>query len=300
MVLIMPTRTGLDVFDEVFAASGIPLAKESGTAFFRRDEIRGYQALLSALQNPRDEVSVAAFLLSPWVGLSLDEIRAHRDSFGLDYRGQEAETRVGEWLRLLDRWYASWWAIDPETLLFRVLEATGMRGTLTTRKDQAALANLDKLAYLSHHLGRSWGIDGFAQWMEEKVQTGANEEEGPLVGDLEAVHFSTVHRSKGLEWPLVIVTNWSHTEARHGPVMRGVGGAPVMKISDLRSPGWDEAIYQDGLRDAAEQQRLLYVALTRARDYLAVIDMWPANQADPFDFFTLSEHRMGTEEGQVD
>ncbi len=293
MVLIMPTRTGLDVFDEVFAALGIPLAKESGTAFFRRDEIRGYTALLSALQNPRDEVSVAAFLLSPWVGLSLDAIRSHRDAHGLDYRGQEPDTTVGEWLCKMDRWFLAWWAIDPETLLFRVLEATQMRGTLTSRNDQAALANLDKLGYLSHHLGRSWGIDGFAQWMEEKVQQGANEEEGPLGGDLEAVHFSTVHRSKGLEWPLVIVTNWSQAAARHGSLIRGVGGTPVMKIADLSSKGWDEAIYQDGLRGAAEQQRLLYVALTRAREYLAVIDMWPENQDDLFDFLTLNERRMG-------
>lgn len=300
MVLIMPTRTGLDVFDEIFSACGVPLAKESGTGFFRRDEIRGYTALLSALQNPRDEVSVAAFLLSPWVGLSLDQIRCHRDTHGLDYRTHEADTPVGHWLRLMDQWFQAWWAIDPELLLFRVLEATQMRGTLTTRKDQAALANLDKLAYLSHHLGRSWGVDQFAQWMEEKVQQGANEEEGPLVGDLEAVHFSTVHRSKGLEWPLVIVTNWSHAGTRHGPLMRGVGGEPVMKISDLSSSGWDEALYQEGLREAAEQQRLLYVALTRARDYLAVIDRWPTNQDDPFDFFTLSQHRMGMTEPEVD
>ncbi len=294
MVLIMPTRTGLDVFDEVFTQEGIPLAKESGTGFFRRDEIRGYAALLLALQSPRDEVSVAAFLVSPWVGLGLEEIARHRADYGLDYRLAQPETKVGTWLRVMAGWFTDWWALHPEALLFQVLETTKMRGTLATRQDAAALANLDKLAFLSHHLGHSWGIDRFTEWIQGKVREGANEEEGLLVGELEAVHFSTVHRSKGLEWPLVIVTNWSKASTSHGPVILGVGGRPVMKVSGLMSPGWEEQIYQDGLRDAAEQQRLLYVALTRARDYLAVIDAWPTHQTDPFEFFTLSDHRIGT------
>lgn len=293
MVVIMPTRTGLDIFDEVFAAHGIPLAKESGTAFFRRDEIRGYAALLLALQNPHDEVSTVAFLASPWVGLTLEAITQYGADRGLDYRSADPQTEPGKWLAIMNGWFKSWWALHPEEMLLQVLEATQLRGSLAQRDDVAALANLDKLSFLSHHLGHAWGIDRFTEWLEGKVREGANEEEGLLVDDLEAVHFSTVHRAKGLEWPFVVVTNWSKSAARHGPVMEG-GGKPAMKVSGLMSSDWEERIYQDGLRDAAEQERLLYVALTRARDYLAVIDAWPTNQDDPFEFFTLSDHRIGT------
>ncbi len=293
MVLIMPSRTGLDIFDSVFASRGIPLAKESGTGFFRRDEVRGYAALLKVLQNPLDAISLIAFLGSPWVGLDFEKIMQHQLKAGTwDYRQAQPETEVGNWQKIIHRWYRNWWKIPPEALLVDVIETTRLTVTLTARRDWAALANLDKLRVFSARWGSAWGIDDYASWLAAKVAEGADEEEGPIIQQDNAVHFTTVHRSKGLEWPLVVVANWTRTSRRHGSVVRTKSGTPAMKVGTLVSAHWEDWVEETASRDAAEEQRLLYVALTRAREYMAVFDVWAKNREPSHDFMQLSPHRL--------
>lgn len=293
MVLIMPSRTGLDIFDAVFHAHQVPLAKESGTGFFRRDEIRGYAALLKALQDPEDGISVVAFLASPWVGLDLNLLTQYRSHIASwDYRQSQPNTVVGHWLSIMHQWHRKWWSVLPESLLLEVLDATQLMDTLRSLEDWAALANLDKLRMLSGQWGAVWGPDEFAGWLTAKVERRADEEEGLIAAQENAVHFTTVHRSKGLEWPLVIVANWSRRVSRHGQVVRLRDGQAAMKVGPLASSGWDQWVRETAFLDAAEEDRLLYVALTRARDYLAILDTWPKNREPAHHFNVLSSYNL--------
>ncbi|PSR31618.1 MAG: DNA helicase UvrD [Sulfobacillus benefaciens] len=298
MVLIMPSRTGLDIFDAVFHAHQVPLAKESGTGFFRRDEIRGYAALLKALQDPEDEISIVAFLASPWIGLDLELLAQHRNHMvSWDYRQSQPNTAVGKWLSLMNQWHLKWWSVLPEALLIEVLETTKLMDTLRSLEDWAALANIDKLRMLTGQWGASWGADEFAQWLAAKVESRADEEEGLIAAQENAVHFTTVHRSKGLEWPLVIVANWSHRSGRHGQAVRLRDGRAAMKVGSLASSDWDQWEGEAALLDEAEEDRLLYVALTRARDYLAILDTWPKNRETAHHFDILSPYTVDSIRG---
>lgn len=274
MVLIMPARTGYAIFQQVLAARGIPLSAKSGVAFFQQDEIRGFQALLAALRDPDDEVNTVAWLTSPWVGMTSRDLAAYRAAGGtFSTRADIVELPpVADWLRELKAWRRDYWAQSPADTLEHVLQRTGLGEILAARGDAAALANLTKLADLCRDLGGRWGQAEFTRWLRDKVANNDREEEGPIRGRLQAVEVSTVHQSKGLEWPLVIVCNWGPLSTAPASGILSETGKTALSVGPLQSSLWHLLRQEYAVRQAAENERLLYVALTRARDYLMVCD----------------------------
>ncbi|MCY0880753.1 MAG: UvrD-helicase domain-containing protein, partial [Firmicutes bacterium] len=241
--VIMPGRTGLDYYQQVLAQYGVPLARESGVQFFLRDEIRGFSALLSGLYDADDVVSIVAWLSSPWVGLTADELAAHAEAGYLfrydDTASMQADTAVGEHLRKMAQWRRRWWRCTPGDILWEALTSSGLPAALYERGDDAALANVRKLEKLCQNEGSQWGNDAFAVWLRRKVDRQDREEEGELPQEQEAVHFSTVHRAKGLEWPVVVVANWQNRSLSVGPMIYDARRRLVgCSVASLQSSRW--------------------------------------------------------------
>ncbi len=276
VALLMPHRTGIHIYQEILRQEGIMVAPEGGIRFFERDEIRGFQQFLSALRNPYEEVYTAGWLLSPWVGMSVQDLAQHKAQGGtLNYlaatvnQGHQVVTTA---LQMLKIWHQKWWEWRIEDFFWALYEWSALSGVLSERQDVASLSNLAKMADLSRDLGDRWGNDEFCLWLQRKVSHQDKEEEGPLPKAQDAVHIVTVHKSKGLEWPLVVVANWQWDVVAKHPGVRIVSDRMALALGDLHSRWWDELAEEDQHRTRAEQERLYYVALTRARDYLVVID----------------------------
>jgi ATP-dependent helicase/nuclease subunit A len=274
IAILMPNRTGIDWYRDLFIERGIPLASLGGVGFFHQDEIRGFSSVLSLLSDPDDEVAWLAFFLSPWVGASHAEVEAYREAGGaFGPSGERVSGTLGQWGQILLEWLMrreEWLPVDVFDALSRV---SGLLPFLHTQGDRQALANLAKLREMARMHGQSWGFREFANWLSDRVESGENESEG-VVEDLgDAVQLSTVHQAKGLEWPMCIITNW-HLEF-HAP-------QHILRDAERRVVGWRtryfnspqyEALKMDAQdRELAERSRLLYVALTRPRDYLVVIE----------------------------
>jgi ATP-dependent helicase/nuclease subunit A len=273
IALVMPQRTGLSVYQEVFEQAGIALAAGMGRGFFQRDEVRGFQCLLQALYDPWDPVPLLGWLRSPWVGLSLEQLLEHRVHGGQwDYRvSTPGSEEVLSWYRRLAAWrrQTDW---GPEDVLDQALAVTGLLERARAYDDAAMEANLMKLRDLTRDLGDRWGFSEFTRWLTDKVVSGAEEEEAPVARRAGQVAVSTVHQAKGLEWPMVVVGNWKMTDAglADGVYLDVATGRVGLKAGAWQSRDFSWVDQQYQLRALHEAIRLRYVALTRARDYLVV------------------------------
>lgn len=272
IAVIMPQRIELDVYRQALRSQSIPVSSQTGQRFFQQDEIRGLSQLFRALENPRDGLAAAAWLVSPWVGLSYDILLRHRNAGGAwNYLQRDAgDPQVLSWWEKLAHWHDQYWRVDAETVLDWAVQSSSLPLVLKEREDWAALANLAEMRHLCRTLGDRWGVWEFSQWFFSHVNEGHAFEEGPMPGLSDAVQMSTVHQAKGLEWPMVVVANWSPKKTALEP---GIHYSVRLNRIALhhdpwKSRDWDDLDRDHREREKAEADRLLYVALTRARDYL--------------------------------
>jgi ATP-dependent helicase/nuclease subunit A len=282
IALIVPQRTGLHHYREALSARHIPVASHNGRGFFQQDEIRGLRHLFCALADPLDGGAVVGWLLSPWVGATHEMLAEHRVRNGTwDYRrGDAGHPQVLAWFERLAAWHERFWQIDPETVLDWALATSPLAHVLEELEDTGALANLRLMRKLCRQLGDRWGIDAFTEWLDLQVTEEVPFDEAPVTPGEDAVLISTVHQAKGLEWPMVIVANWKPHQTR---LESGIQYNARLQRVALHQDPWvsrDWALLEADhrLREEAEGDRLLYVALTRARDYLWFYNSFLADQ----------------------
>ena len=120
-------------------------------------------------------------------------------------------------------------------------------------------------------------LGAFLQWVDDQIREGARVTEAPVPeSDEEAVRVMTIHGSKGLEFPVVILTGINSAppgggnpvivDRASGRVEVGIGPAATR----FATPGFEELVELDNRMSAAEHIRLMYVATTRARDHLVL------------------------------
>jgi ATP-dependent exoDNAse (exonuclease V) beta subunit len=160
------------------------------------------------------------------------------------------------------------------------MEVTGYREALAgSPYAEQASANVEKLLALAGRRDErgTGGCVAFARELRMLADTDSMEAQADLLdaGDPRAVQLLTIHRAKGLEWPIVVVPalggrrratgGRAHVERSHGLALR-----PWLPdtLEDFRSRRFEAVKEELKAREDAEYRRLLYVALTRARDRL--------------------------------
>lgn len=110
------------------------------------------------------------------------------------------------------------------------------------------------------------------RFLQEEAQAGREEGDSPVGEQAGAqVEVLTVHKAKGLEYPIVIVADLlSDRRPASDLVVRHATGEAWLKIGSFLPAGWEEAQQEEKRQQDAEERRLLYVALTRARDHLVI------------------------------
>ncbi len=293
MAILLRNAAGrAEIFARACHAAGVPLlAKRSG--FFVTIEVLDLVNLLRLLDNPLQDIPLLAVLRSPLVGLSLDElafIRAGRkeDCFWLalhQWHRNHKEDANETWF-VVDRFlqqHAEWRALIRQTSLSccldRVLGETNYEAfLLTTERGEERVANVKRLLDLARRYDpyQRQGLFRFLQFVEAQEEVEHDLEPAPPRHP-DAVQLMTIHKSKGLEFPVVVLANISSKfNERHlnGEVFwsEELGLAPriVLPEGEQRYPSiahW--AVRRREQRESmGEELRLLYVALTRARDTL--------------------------------
>lgn len=293
---------------EALEARGLPHVLVGGRAFHEREEVEAIRAALAAVEWPDDELSVFAALRGPFFAIGDEELLEYAHRFGTRTengfkRYAFHPFRVPEVMRgevppdlqhlrpiadalglftLLHRHRNRVFADGGETpwggasgILHKLLNSTRAHVGFALRPGgEQALANVLHVAELArqYELGGGISFRGFVEELRTEAETAQAAEAPILEEDSDGVRMMTVHKAKGLEFPIVILADLT---CRLSRPEAGRWIDPGGRLCALKLGGWaptDLLLHdaEEAARDRAEAERLAYVAATRARDVLVV------------------------------
>jgi ATP-dependent helicase/nuclease subunit A len=247
-----------------------------GLGFFDADEVQDALAVIRYLADPLSDLRAAAFLRSRLVRLSDAGVARLAPRIGAALLADEGELPAGlsdedlvvirhvrrvlpGWLALVDR-------LTPSELLSAVLAETAYEALLDGPRYRQARENLKKLRAMVRRF-QNRGYATLARVADHLEELAVGDESNAAIDAHDAVSLMTVHAAKGLEFPVVFVVNMNRgTGNSRAPirVVSGTAGEASVAVADYQSEADEDA----SARDREETKRLLYVALTRARDRL--------------------------------
>ena len=294
---------------EALEARGIPHVLVGGRAFHEREEIEAIRAALAAVEWPDDELSVFATLRGPFFAISDEDLLEWAYRFGRKtekgfkrhafhpHRIPEVFARdtppdveklrpIAGALQLLKRLHRHRNSVFADGgagrewggasgVLNELVRATRAHVGFALRiGGEQALANLLHVAELArqYELGGGISFRGFVEELRTAADTAQAAEAPILEEDSDGVRMMTVHRAKGLEFPIVILVDLTCKLSR---AEAGRWIDPAGHMCAIKLGGWaptDLLLHgaEESARDRAEGERLAYVAATRARDVLII------------------------------
>lgn len=284
VALLFQSMNQVTIYEDEFKRAGLPFVTIAGRGYYDRQEVWDLLNLLRALHNPADTLALASALRSPLFNLSDDALLALR------VQGDPLWEALSQPAPLLPADEIERVAFARETLmelrrlagrvtiselLAEALEKTGYLAVLTGLPDgDRRRSNVEKLLEKAHSSGKIT-LSAFSQYLTDLSDREVREGEAALNVD-NAVKLMTVHKSKGLEFPVVVMADcsWEHRGGGNPPAL--LGQPFVCTVYDETTGKWAkpfaymQAEQEKERRETAERRRKLYVAATRAQDYLII------------------------------
>jgi len=284
IAILMRTYTPLNPLEEALRSYEVDYRVVGGKYFYKRQEVQQLLAVLQAIDNPNDKVALVAALRSPFLGISDEELfMFHVRGGNLNYLQEAQGTVLEQSFRLLRELHEMRNQASVAALLKRLYEATsGLVLFLLKPQGEQRVANLMKIGDVARALDERGMLSfrGFVHWLSERREEEAEEEEPPTLerGD-NFVRLLTIYRAKGLEFPVVILADLAHKAGgREDFIIDRNGERIAIKVGDKKNRFWtrnyEEMSEWEEKRGEAEERRVLYVGMTRARDFLVLPINW--------------------------
>ena len=274
--ILFRTKDSHQDFEKALERRHIPSYVYKGLGFFEADEIKDVLALLRYLAAPESNLRAAAFLRSRFVRLSDPALQTLAPNLAFALSGRSVDlaaldredrlvlerTRqsVARWLGLVDR-------LPPAEVLELVLDETAYMFETQGPRVRQARENLKKIRAMIRRV-QNRGYATMSRLAEHLERLTAGDESNAVIDAGDSVSLMTIHAAKGLEFPVVFVVNLSRGTGGRRHAIRVVSdaehGQAWLSVGDFQS----EADADAKAKDREETKRLLYVALTRARDRL--------------------------------
>lgn len=300
-LLLRSFKGRLEYFERAFNDEGIPYITLGGQGFYGRREVKDLLCALRALHNPADELELAAALHSPLFAVSDVDLLLLRQPMPVE--GEDTPRPLPLYRALMTlaaERRAESDGYDPlvfsadvlaelapmvgrapvEVLLQSLIHATGYMATLAGLPDgQQMRANVEKLIDRARDTGIT-ALNQFVRYLNDMTEGEAKEGGVALQAD-DAVRLTTVHSSKGLEYPVVWIADACSESRGSGNGLLNFSGELGCKMplpdqqDDPNGSKLHPYVYRRNNmlaaeRDDAETRRILYVAATRAQDALFV------------------------------
>jgi ATP-dependent helicase/nuclease subunit A len=283
IALLFRASTHFADYEAAFERANIPFVTVAGKGFYERPEVRDLLNTLAAIADPTDDPALAGALRSPAFGLSDGALYLLRHSAGTPRafwsalhgnlsaleqddaaRAVRAREILSETTRLAGR-------VPIAAVLKHLLAATDYHAILRSAPDaERPRRNVDKLLADAHTSGLV-SIGEFLEYVQTLRDVEAREGEAPVEAG-KAVQLMTVHKAKGLEFPMVVIADAGHSPRGRNSFWLDPELGPLFPVrtAEERSVMASLAAQRDADQADAEERRLLYVAATRAIDKLLV------------------------------
>lgn len=307
MVILLRSLTGWsDTFVKILGEMGIPAKAATGTGYFSAIEVQTALNLLRVLDNPRQDIPMAAVLTSPLVGLTGEELAVIRTAFPekkfyeavMQYGKNEEETaekqseqktlelslekqrRLVGFLDIMEKYRQKISYTPIHELLYQLLEETGYTAYVYALPGgEVKKANLEMLVEkaIAYENTSYRGLFHFIRYMEQLQKYDVDFALADTAEQENMVQIMSIHKSKGLEFPIVFVSGmgkmFNTQDVREKVVLHpqlGIGLDYLDIERRVKTPGITRQFLarKTGMENTGEELRVLYVAMTRAKEKL--------------------------------
>ncbi len=281
--ILLRGRKGFPTYEGALRTAGIPVFADSAADLLDEPHIRPFAALLRVIDNPAQDIPLAAVLLSPLFPYTADDLVALRRACpqGSLYGAVlgDAADRFAEFIAALTEYRRLARTLPVAELLEELLARTGYLAAVGALPDGARCRE-DLLSFTAWASGAGRaGLPALIRAMDAAAANGGLNQSAGGQTRPGCVSIMTVHRSKGLEFPVVFVADTDHkfnqsdairpvlTHSRLGVGVMLRAPRAAKRFKTLPYAALAQAICTETL---SEEMRVLYVALTRAQDALII------------------------------
>ncbi|WP_067729759.1 helicase-exonuclease AddAB subunit AddA [Oceanobacillus damuensis] len=295
IVILMRSMTWAATIADELKKQGIPVYAELSTGYFEAIEVKVMISLLKVIDNPRQDIPMASVLKSPIVGLNEDELATIRladkhhsfyeavVTYEKKHTGSTSE-KIEQFLKRLNQFRLASRQGALSELIWDIYRETGyydfVGGMPGGRQRQANLRALYDRAR-GYESTSFRGLFRFLRFIERMEERGDDLGSARALSEQEdVVRIMTIHKSKGLEFPVVILgameKQFNQQDLRQKYLLHkdmGFASKYIDPIKRITYPTlFYHALQQEKLRELlAEEMRVLYVALTRAKEKLIMV-----------------------------
>ena len=294
VVLLRTVRGKAQLLVDALRQNGIPCYAEVESGYFQETEVSVMLALLSVIDNPRQDIPLAAVLRSPLVGLAEQELAQLRLTVRDGELWDAVQTvaaaaatpmaKVARFFHQLAGWRDLARSRSVAELIWQIFRDTAyyeyVGGMVGGGLRQANLRALYDRAR-QYEATNFRGLFRFLRFIEKMKEQGSDLAVARALGESEnVVRVMSIHKSKGLEFPVVFVADLGkkiNLQDAQSLLLchKELGVGPYVTLPELRfrypSPARRAIRHKLEMETKAEELRILYVAFTRAREQLILV-----------------------------
>lgn len=288
-ILLRKDSGKAEIYKRVLEREGIPTSSSNDKTFFENADVQLTLCLLNAIDNPTRDIYLAGLMLSPLYSFTADELVIIKNttreaslwqSLNTYTDNNEAFVKGRSFIDSLNKYRALSEGMSTDALIMRLYSETGL---LALAMRTGGRENLMRLYnYARSFEGTSYkGLHNFISYVNTAIERGASFSEKNGESEVCAVSIISMHSSKGLEYPVVFIgeaggnlvsTREKSEPYRIHPELGFAVNPKSEKINALiESPVFNAIGVAMGIRSIYEELRIIYVAFTRAREYLYIV-----------------------------
>jgi len=304
VAILLRAAGSVPVYERVFREAGIPLLSADGGTFLESPEVGGVLAFLQAVNDPWDDLALFVTLTGHVFSFTPEEVSylknpsVRRPLWEELRAAAETAPKWAEVMHTLEKYRILAENLPVPRLIWEIYSSTDYLA-LESASDPGARSNLMKFYSFACRYPRSDGLFGFLEFAE-RARTAANVKEVDSAPDGDFVRIMTIHKSKGLEFAWCLIPEMNR---RFPNDTESVSFDPVFGVAPRVRNREGTASYTTMVRElsrmrrkrseVAERLRVLYVALTRARDRLTVIGRYSDKEG------ALDSHSLHSANGKL-
>lgn len=301
-ILLRTAKNVSSVYANALSERGIPVFSPETGGFFEAAEISFILSLLRVLDNPVQDIPLAAVMLSPLFGFSAGELADIRASAkerleageteplyrSVTASADEGDEKAAAFLKKIESLRRLSLTLSAGELVRRVCEETGFDAIAGAMPDgERRRLNIGLLCDYAekYEAAGNLGLSGFIRFIDKVARTSGDLATAARPSEnADIVRIMTVHQSKGLEFPICILADMQHvfnerdntesvlisSSAGLGMKRRTEDGISVYDTASRRA-----AVITSERMGRSEEMRVLYVALTRAKENLVMVTSVP-------------------------
>lgn len=301
-ILLRTAKNVSSVYANALSERGIPVFSPETGGFFEVAEISFILSLLRVLDNPVQDIPLAAVMLSPLFGFSAGELADIRASAkerleageteplyrSVAASADEGDEKAAAFLKKIESLRRLSLTLSAGELVRRVCEETGFDAIVGAMPDgERRRLNIGLLCDYAekYEAAGNLGLSGFIRFIDKVARTSGDLATAARPSEnADIVRIMTVHQSKGLEFPICILADMQHafnerdntesvlisSSAGLGMKRRTEDGISVYDTASRRA-----AVITSERMGRSEEMRVLYVALTRAKENLVMVTSVP-------------------------